>query len=214
MLPQISFHAFGLAAATARARARRPYALAITVLLGLAGATIPTAAQSPGPDADEINRRNAIIVATLVRTTLVALHQANTTGNYTVLRDLAAPSFRDRNSAADLGRVFTDLRESRIDLAATAVFDPELTVAPGLDENGMLRIAGILPTLPEAVAFELIFENVNGAWRLFGISLARITNDVAATPSPDEGALAAREASAPAPASLTPPAPRAKPADQ
>ena len=30
----------------------------------------------------------------LVRTTLLALDQANKTGNYTVLRDLAAPGFQ------------------------------------------------------------------------------------------------------------------------
>ena len=46
------------------------------------------------------------MVATLIRSSLLALHHANVTGNYTVLRDLSAPSFRSRNTAADLSGSF------------------------------------------------------------------------------------------------------------
>ena len=37
----------------------------------------------------------------LIRSTLLTLNDANRSGNYTVLRDLAAPGFQARNSAAD-----------------------------------------------------------------------------------------------------------------
>ena len=47
--------------------------------------------------------RNGVLI--LVRTSLLALDQANKTGNYTVLRDLGAPGFQ-ANSAARLGRDF------------------------------------------------------------------------------------------------------------
>src|SRR5882672_4896985 len=46
----------------------------------------------------------------LVRSTLLTLNDANHSGNYTVLHDLAAPDFQARNSAADLAQSFADLR--------------------------------------------------------------------------------------------------------
>src|SRR6185437_10622077 len=46
----------------------------------------------------------------MIRTTLVALYQANVTNNYSVLRDLGAPSFRAANSAERLSAAFADLR--------------------------------------------------------------------------------------------------------
>src|SRR5262245_26287516 len=42
----------------------------------------------------------------LVRSALLTLNDANRCGNYTVLRDLAAPDFQARNTAADLARIF------------------------------------------------------------------------------------------------------------
>ena len=38
----------------------------------------------------------------LIRSTLLTLNDANRSGNYTVMHDLAAPGFREKNSAADL----------------------------------------------------------------------------------------------------------------
>src|SRR3954452_1029282 len=63
----------------------------------------------------------------LIRSTLLTLNDANRTGNYTVLRDLAAPSFQTRNSAADLGVIFADLRRRRFDLFSVALMAPQLT---------------------------------------------------------------------------------------
>jgi hypothetical protein len=37
----------------------------------------------------------------LIRSTLLTLNDANRSGNYTVLRDLATPDFQARNTAAD-----------------------------------------------------------------------------------------------------------------
>jgi hypothetical protein len=44
----------------------------------------------------------------LIRSTLLTLNDANRSGNYTVLRELAAPDFQVKNSAADLGVIFAD----------------------------------------------------------------------------------------------------------
>ena len=108
----------------------------------------------------------------LIRSTLLTLNDANRSGNYTVLRDLAAPDFQTRNTAADLGQTFFDLRRRNFDLYAAALLAPQLTVAPTLDQSGMLHLAGYVPTRPQQINFDLIFQVVGNQWRLFGISIA------------------------------------------
>ena len=116
----------------------------------------------------------------LIRSTLLTLNDANRTGNYTVLRDLAAPDFQARNTAADLAQSFTDLRRRNFDLFSVALAAPQLSTPPALDGNGMLRLVGFFPTRPLQINFDLLFANVGGQWRLFGISVA--TPQVAAQP--------------------------------
>jgi hypothetical protein len=108
----------------------------------------------------------------LIRSTLLTLNDANRTGNYTVLRDLAAPDFQARNTAADLGQSFADLRRRNFDLFAVALAAPQLSTAPYLDPNKMLRLTGYFPTRPLQINFDLTFQNVSGQWRLFGLSVA------------------------------------------
>jgi hypothetical protein len=107
----------------------------------------------------------------LVRCTLLTLNDANRSGNYTVLRDLAAPGFQTENSAADLAIIFSDLRRRNIDLFAAAIVAPQLTTPPALDAQGMLRLSGSFPTQPLQIKFDLLFQNVSAQWRLFGISV-------------------------------------------
>jgi hypothetical protein len=108
----------------------------------------------------------------LIRSTLLSLNDANRTGNYTVLRDLAAPDFQAKNTAADLAQVFSDLRRRNFDLFSVALAAPQLSAPPALDGSGMLRLTGAFPTRPLQINFDLLFQNVGGQWRLFGISVA------------------------------------------
>jgi hypothetical protein len=108
----------------------------------------------------------------LIRSTLLTLNDANRSGNYSVLRDLAAPDFQARNSPADLAESFSDLRRRKFDLFAAALVAPELTAAPALDAKGMLRLTGHFPTRPQQIDFDLLSQNVGAQWRLFGISVA------------------------------------------
>jgi hypothetical protein len=121
----------------------------------------------------------------LIRSTLLTLNDANRSGNYTVLRDLAAPSFQARNSAADLARIFADLRGRHFDLFAVALAAPQLAAPPHLEANGMLRLTGDFATRPQLIRFDLLFENVGGQWKLFGISVA---TPPAASPAPQAAA--------------------------
>ena len=108
----------------------------------------------------------------LVRTTLLALHDANRTGNYTVLRDLSAPSFRDRSSAADLAQVFAELRRAKLDLSMAAILTPDFDEAPALDANRRMSIKGSFATEPNRVVFDILYEAVAGQWQLFGLSIS------------------------------------------
>lgn len=107
----------------------------------------------------------------LIRTTIVALNQANATGNYSVLRDLAAPGFQAGNSQARLAEIFGALRGRKLDLSPILFFDPKLVQPPAIQPDGRLRITGFFDTRPERVIFDLMFENVDGDWRLFGIAI-------------------------------------------
>src|SRR5438477_3938910 len=118
-----------------------------------------------------LSQGDLALVVTLLRTTLVALHQANQTGNYTVLRDLGAPGFRDANTATKLGEIFAPLRSSRVDLSAVVLLDPHLATAK-VGDNGMLDIAGSLTMQPVPVNFELLYQGVQNSWQLFGISVS------------------------------------------
>lgn len=126
----------------------------------------------------------------LIRTTLIALSQANLTGNYTVLRDLGSPSFQAVNSAARLTEAFTDLRQRRLDFSPILFFDPKLVRHASVDEGGRLRLRGFIETRPEQINFDMMFEDVAGDWRLFGLA-------VQMQPAPAETAGAGQNAAPP-----------------
>ncbi len=107
----------------------------------------------------------------LMRTILIALDQANKTGNYTVLRDLSAPSFQARNSAARLSEIFSQLRKSGADLSAISITTPELIKSPVVNQNNQLQFVGAFPIAPSHVAFQLTFVPVRGHWRMVSISV-------------------------------------------
>ncbi len=112
--------------------------------------------------------RNGVLI--LIRGTLLALDQANKTGNYTVLRDLGSPNFQ-ANSAAQLGDIFANQRKQALDFGAVAVLEPQLTLLPQVEPGGLLHMAGFFPSVPLQVNFELLFEPVDRQWKIFGVSV-------------------------------------------
>jgi hypothetical protein len=122
----------------------------------------------------------------LIRSTLLTLNDANRSGNYTVLRDLAAPDFQAKNTAADLGIIFADLRRRSVDLFAVALVGPQLSTPPYLDPSKMLRLTGYFPTRPLQINFDLTFQNVSELWRLIAISVATPQAPAAQSPPPPE----------------------------
>ena len=110
-------------------------------------------------------------LSALARSTIIALHQANITGNYTVLRDLGAMSFRGNNTSARLSIAFAPLRRSGIDLSKTVVFDPVLTKTPKIDRSGILSLEGFFPTKPKRINFAMSLRYEEGRWRIFSVSV-------------------------------------------
>ena len=171
---------------------------------------------APAPaSADEMKPapidRNGVLI--LVRSTLLALDHANKTGNYTVLRDLGSPAFQ-ANTHARLAEIFATQRKDNLDLSGAAVLEPQLTVLPQIDANGMMRMAGFFPSVSSQVNFELVYASVDRQWRLFGISVALGQAGPVAPPPPAPPSAAAPQPNgkaAPAPKAA---APLAKPKEQ
>lgn len=105
----------------------------------------------------------------LIRTTLIALSQANQTGNYSVLRDLGTPQFQAMNTDARLAEIFVGLRQRKLDFSPIVFFDPKLVRPAAIQANGLLRLTGYFETRPERILFDIGFELVNGEWRLSAI---------------------------------------------
>jgi hypothetical protein len=165
--------------------------ISVTFVILVAG-SITTVAQQPktAPPAQPPQQaakpanidRNGVLI--LIRSTLLALDHANKTGNYTVLRDIGAPGFQS-NTAARLGEIFGKLRNDNLDLSGVAVIDPQLSLLPQIEANGLMHMAGFFPSVPSQVNFDLAFAPVNGQWRLFGISVS-IGQSGPAAPTPPE----------------------------
>ncbi len=123
------------------------------------------------------------VMIILIRSSLVALGQANQTGNYTVLNQLGSANFRRNNTPERLSQIFAPFRTNNIDLSVVVFVTPQLTEAPRF-ENGRLRLIGYFPTQPMRVTFDLMFEPDGGQWKLFGLGVDLERTAVAATPQP------------------------------
>ena len=117
---------------------------------------------------------------------MAAVHHANQAGNYSVLRDLAAPGFQINNDAAKLTQIFASLRSSGVDLSNTLLLAPTYRGAPQLAQPGLLRIQGYFGLRPTAINFDLYYQWVQGKWRLFGVSIgpAQIATQQPGPPQP------------------------------
>jgi hypothetical protein len=123
----------------------------------------PQQQKFPMPDPYSLNLR--------IRTTIMALNQANLTGNYTVFRDLAAPAFQRGNDPSRLAEIFSELRKRQIDMSPIFFFNPKLVREPVITEDGLLRVSGFFETQPDQINFDMLFQFVDGRWRLYGVAV-------------------------------------------
>jgi hypothetical protein len=120
-------------------------------------------------------------LAIMIKSVLITFNDANITGNYSVLRDLGSPDFRDSNSAASLAEIFQDMRKNRINIAPIVLYQPKLIRKPEIDAQGDLVLEGFFETRPEQVNFLVVYRAVEGLWRLFAIRVT--TKAVPAAPA-------------------------------
>jgi hypothetical protein len=160
-------------------------AVCACLCLGIAGAL----AQEKGPatpegpaETPQVTMPSGEQIVLLIRTSLLTLNDALKTGNFTVLRDIGAPGFREANTAARLSDTFANLRTQGVDLSAVAVLAPQIVQAPTLQANNMLHVKGFFPGQPVQINFELLFVPTAGQWRLFGLAAAAVPSNGAGAP--------------------------------
>jgi hypothetical protein len=157
-------------------------------------------------DAQASQLPDAVRLNLLIRGTLMALSQANQSGNYSVLRDLGAPAFQRFNSAAALAEKFADLRKMKVDFTPIFFFQPHLHRPPAFQDGRFLRLTGYMPTQPEKIDFDFAFQNIDGSWRIaaLNVGMSRAQAKVSSAPA------AGHSARQPAPRAGKPPAPQVK----
>jgi hypothetical protein len=136
---------------------------------------------------------DAVTVTLLIKGTVMALHQANQTGNYSVLRDMGTPVFRETFDQTALAAAFSNLRARKINLAAAMLAAPNLTKNPEMNKNGEIVFIGDFPTQPLLIHFQLSFLQIDSVWRIAGMAV-----DAIPPPAPVNAA-SAPEPSTPAP---------------
>lgn len=165
----------------------RPPVLAAAISVALASVALAQQAEPPAPP-------DRFETARLVWTTLIAVDQANQTGNYSVLRDLAAPGFRQVNDPARLAAIFAKVREQQLGLGQVVLATPVYAEPPKVMESGLYQVKGSFPGRPAGISFEMLFQYAEGGWRLFGIGVGAL----AAADPPDKAGAPPRPAQKPA----------------
>ncbi|MFC4293434.1 hypothetical protein ACFOWX_13505 [Sphingorhabdus arenilitoris] len=130
----------------------------------------PVPAPTPRAPSAQIQMPPPEAMIIMIRSSLVALSQANVTNNYTVLNQLGSENFRSANPPARLSELFAPFRTNKVDLAPVVFVTPQLSQQPQI-VDGKLRLVGNFPTQPMRVDFDLQFEPTDGLWKLFGLSV-------------------------------------------
>jgi hypothetical protein len=124
---------------------------------------------APAPVAQQDEQRTIAII--LVKNALLAVNQGNLTGNYTVLRDLASPGFREKNSAADLAAIFQNIRQQKVDMSPIVALDPVLS-QPRVTADGQIALEGYFEAQQMRISFQLLFIKApTNGWMIHGVSL-------------------------------------------
>jgi hypothetical protein len=149
----------------------------------------PGAAPQPAPERPPIPDKTKLNL--LIQSYMVALSQANLTGNYSVLHAFGAPSFQENNPPDKLFQTFAEMRSRGVDLTPVIVYTPILLREPVYDEQGLLHLVGYYKTEPQQVHFELTLQPVGGLWRLFEISVKTVPTQPVAGVKPETPATGA-----------------------
>ena len=136
---------------------------------------------------------DAVQIASLIKSTIMALQHANQTGNYSVLRDLGTPVFRERFDQAQLTAIFSNLRSRGVNFMPV-LSCPKPHQTGGDDGGRQLHLVGDFPTQPLKIQYEMLFLQIDGVWRIDGMAVDAVpvqasanTTAPAAAPVPPSG---------------------------
>jgi hypothetical protein len=139
-------------------------------------------------------------LAGLIKSTIMALQHANQTGNYSVLRDLGTPVFRERFDQAQLTALFYNLRSRGINFTPVLFLPANLTKQPEMTEGNELHVVGDFQTQPLRIQYDLLFLQIDGVWRINGMAVDAVPVQASA----NANATAAATAPLPPPAGIPP----------
>lgn len=123
-------------------------------------------------------RASAQQAIALMRSSLLALHHANLTDDYSTMHQLTAPQFQAMNSADRLRQIFEEPRRRRLDLSVAAYSQPQWLEPPGIGADGQLRLKGVFQLPDGGLYFDLGYVPLDGQWRLIAISVSVQPNQV------------------------------------
>lgn len=106
----------------------------------------------------------------LARSALASLADANRTGNYSVLRDGAAPQLQGKYSVADLAAIFAEASSADRPRAGSHARAGDVRGDEAWSDQ--LRLAGSFLTGRERLKFTLMFAAVAGHWRIADLAIA------------------------------------------
>jgi len=121
-------------------------------------------------------------LVSLVRNVLLAVNDANLTGNYTVLRDLSAPDSQGLNTPERLEESFASIRQQGTDFSIVAIATPRFVQLPTFTPQGYLRVNGEFISSPR-ITFDIFLQHVEGRWRPYAIGVGVVPVPVNPTPS-------------------------------
>jgi hypothetical protein len=117
---------------------------------------------APAPQQSQIPAAAGLIV--LIKSSMIALNQANLTGNYQVLYALGSDTLRQTTNPQNLALSFAPFRQRGVDLSPVIYLNPQLARTPTI-EQGRLHIVGSFPTSPLQITFDFWFEPSQGQWK-------------------------------------------------
>src|SRR5215475_8772499 len=141
--------------------------------MAASGARAQNAAALPLPSTEQL--------IVLVRNVLLAVNDANLTGNYTVLRDLSAPDSQALNTPERLEESFRPIRQQGTDFTIVAVAAPRFTQLPTFTPQGYLRVNGEFDSVPR-ITFDIFLQHVADRWRPYAIGVGVLPVPVDAPP--------------------------------
>jgi hypothetical protein len=168
---------------TARTASLALAALAVAGSLALAQEAPKAAPKAAAQQPPGIQVPQPEVLLILIRSAMIALDHANRTGNYSVLREMGGPALQ-QHSSAQLSGAFANLRANKVDLLVTAIATPQLTQQPKVSPEGLLQLVGFFPTQPRRIQFTIVYQPVEGQWKLAGLNVGLAQGEAAEkTPS-------------------------------